>query len=81
MVTVHFVDKDHLLITSGLRRLMKREAGDPPGDDDHTIGAFLVELPSGKVVARTEWRTHDRGQAVPVGAWGMDGFCCACATA
>jgi hypothetical protein len=62
MVTVHFVDKDHLLVTFSLRRLMKREVDDPQTDDDHTIGAFLVEIPSGKVVARTEWRAHDRGQ-------------------
>ncbi|HEX9200616.1 MAG TPA: hypothetical protein VF865_13720 [Acidobacteriaceae bacterium] len=62
MLTVHFVDKDHLLITFGVRRLMKREVDPPPGDDDRTIGAFLVELPSGKVLARTEWRLHDRLQ-------------------
>jgi hypothetical protein len=62
MVTVHFVDKDHLLITFGLRRLMKREVDDPQTDDDHTIGAFLVAIPSGRVIAKTEWRAHDRGQ-------------------
>jgi hypothetical protein len=62
MLTVDFVDKDHLLITFGVRRLMKREADHPVDDDDRTIGAFLVELPSGKVLARTEWRVHDRSQ-------------------
>ena len=62
MVTVHFVDDGHLLVTFGLRGLMKREVNDPVDDDDRMVGAFLVELPSGKVVARTEWRTHDRGQ-------------------
>jgi hypothetical protein len=62
MLTVDFVDKDHLLITFGVRRLMKREANDPANDADRTIGAFLVELPSGKVLARTEWRVHDRSQ-------------------
>ncbi len=61
-LTVHFVDKDHLLITFAVRRLMKREAGDTAGDEDRTVGAFLVELPSGKVLARTEWRLHDRSQ-------------------
>ena len=61
-LTVHFVDQDHLLITFGVRRLMKREAGEPADDEDRTIGAFLVELPSGKVLARTEWRLHDRSQ-------------------
>ena len=61
-LTVDFVDNDHLLITFSLRRLMKREADSLPNDDDRTIGAFLVELPSGKVLARTEWRVHDRLQ-------------------
>jgi len=62
MLTVHFVDTDHLLITFGLRQLMTRLAGDPPDDDDRMVGADLVELPSGKVLAQTQWRLHDRGQ-------------------
>jgi hypothetical protein len=62
MLTVDFVDKDHLLITFNVRRLMKREVNDPVDDADRTVGAFLVELPSGKALARTEWRMHDRGQ-------------------
>ncbi len=62
MLTVDFVDTDHLLVTFGVRRLMKREPEDPPNDNDRTIGAFLVEVASGKVLARTEWRTHDRAR-------------------
>jgi hypothetical protein len=62
MLTVHFVDPDHLLITFGLRQLMERLAGDPPDDDDRMVAADLVELPSGKVLAQTQWRLHDRGQ-------------------
>jgi hypothetical protein len=61
-LTVDFVDRDHLLITFAVRRLMKREADSLPNDDDRTIAACLVELPSGKVLARTEWRVHDRMQ-------------------
>jgi hypothetical protein len=61
-LTVDFVDSDHLLVTFGVRRLMKREADSLPNDDDQTIAALLVELPSGKVLARTEWRVHDRLQ-------------------
>src|ERR1035438_3272118 len=60
MLTVDFVDNDHLLITFGVRRLMTREVDPPADDDDRTIGAFLVELPSGNVLAQTEWREHDR---------------------
>ncbi len=62
MLTVDFVDANHLLITFGLRQLMKREPDSLPDDDDRMVGAALVELPSGKVLARTEWRLHDRGQ-------------------
>ena len=67
MLTVHFVDPNHLLITFGLRQLMTRLAGDPPDDDDRMVGADLVELPSGKVLAQTQWRLHDRGQYL----WGL----------
>jgi hypothetical protein len=62
MLTVDFADKDHLLITFALRRLMKRERDGDPNDDDRTVGAFLVELPTGNVVAQTEWRLHDHAQ-------------------
>lgn len=62
MLTVDFVDSDHLLITFGVRRLMRREVDPPPNDDDRVVEAVLVELPSGKVMARTEWRFHDRSQ-------------------
>jgi hypothetical protein len=62
MLTVDFVDRDHLLITFGVRGLMKREADDPADDDDRMVGAALVELPSGKALAKTQWRMHDRGQ-------------------
>jgi hypothetical protein len=67
VLTVHFVDADHLLITFAVRRLMKREADSRPDDDDRTIAAVLVELPSGKVLARTEWRVRDRLQYL----WGL----------
>jgi len=62
MLTVHFVDESHLLVTFGVRRLMPREEDDPPDDVDHVIGARLVEIPSGRVIASTEWRMHDQGQ-------------------
>jgi hypothetical protein len=62
MLTVDFVDPSHLLITFGLRRLMKREPDSQPDDEDRMVGASLVELPSGRLLAHTEWRLHDRGQ-------------------
>ena len=67
MLRVDFVDADHLLVTFGLRQLMARLPGDPVDDDDRTVGAVVVELPTGNVLAKTEWRLHDRGQYL----WGL----------
>ena len=62
MLTVHFVDEQHLLLTYNAKRLLKRLPDCPPEDQDRMIAAVLLELPSGKELARTEWRVHDRGQ-------------------
>lgn len=62
MLTVDFIDKEHLLVTFQVRRLMKREVNQPADEQDRTVGAFVVELASGKILARTEWRLHDRSQ-------------------
>ena len=62
MLTVDFVDEKHLLVTYSTKRLLKRLSECPPSDQDRTIDAVLLELPGGKVLARTAWRLHDRGQ-------------------
>ncbi len=62
LLTVHFADHDHLLVTFSVHRLMRRDEVLLPDDEDGTIGAYLLELPSGKLLAQTEWRVHDRGQ-------------------
>ena len=62
IATVHFVGEHHLLVTFPVRRLMKREPDSRPGDLDRNIEAVLVDLPSGKVAARTTWRFHDQQQ-------------------
>lgn len=62
MLTVDFVDDKHLLLTFEVRRLMKREVNAAPGEQDRTVAACLVEIASGKVLAKTEWRLHDRAQ-------------------
>src|SRR4051794_31376739 len=46
MLTVHFVDNTHLLVTYGLRGLVERIPGDPPDDNDRAVGAVLVDLPT-----------------------------------
>ena len=59
MMSLHYVDESHLLFTYNARGLMKRLPDSRPEDEDRTIAAVLLELPSGKVVARTAWRIHD----------------------
>lgn len=61
MLTVDYVDNRHLLVTYHAKRLLKRLRECPPTDQDRMVEALLLEIPSGKVLARTSWRTHDRG--------------------
>jgi hypothetical protein len=69
LLTVHFADSEHLLVTFSLRCLVPRLPGDPPDHDDRMVAALLVELPSGKVLARTEWHLHDHGRYL----WNLGG--------
>ena len=62
MFTVDFVDDKHLLVTFSTKKLLKRLSECPATDQDRIVDAVLLEVPSGKVLARTSWRTHDRGQ-------------------
>ena len=62
LLTVHFTDDSHVLVSFAVHRLLPRLASCPPGDQDHMIAAVLVDLRTSAVVARTEWRVHDHGQ-------------------
>jgi len=62
MLTLHYVDNSHLLLTYNSRRLIKRIPGDPLDHQDRIVDALLLALPSGKVLVRTEWHLHDQGQ-------------------
>jgi hypothetical protein len=62
MLTVNYVDDKHLLVTFGVSRLMKRLPDCPADDEDRLVKGVLLELPTGKVLAETEWRFHDLGQ-------------------
>ncbi len=62
MFSVHYVDDRHLLVTFGVHRLLKRLPDHRPEDDDRTTAAALLELPSGRVLARAEWQLRDRAQ-------------------
>jgi hypothetical protein len=62
MLSVNFVDSDHLLFTYSQRGLVPRLEGDPVDDEDRVVAAKLIELPSGKVVAQTQWHLHDHSR-------------------
>ena len=62
LYTVHFVDGTHVLLTWNAKSLMPRLPDAAPDDDDRTVAALLMELPTGKVLARTLWRTRDHSQ-------------------
>ncbi len=62
MYTLHYVDDKHLLLTYSTHRLLKRLPNEPPEDQDRYVEAVLLELPSGHVLGRTQWRLHDHGQ-------------------
>lgn len=61
-ISLDFIDKDHLLFTFRMPGLMKRLPNDPPDDEDQMIRAVVLELPSGNVTAKTDWRMHDRSR-------------------
>jgi hypothetical protein len=62
MLALHYVDDTHLLLTFDARRLIPRVPNDPPTDQDHNVDFLLLELPSGRLLARTELLVHDHGQ-------------------
>ena len=62
LITLNFLDPGHLLFTFRAGGLLKRMPDCPQDDEDQNIRAVVVELPSGKVSAQTEWRMHDFGK-------------------
>jgi hypothetical protein len=62
LLTLHFLDSQHLLLTFGERKLVPRLVDDPSDDDDRLVAGEVVELPSGKILAKTEWHMHDHSR-------------------
>src|SRR6185437_15433552 len=62
MLTLDLVDDTHLLLTFSSRGLVPRVPNDPPDDEDRMVAAELVELPTARILARTEWHMHDHGR-------------------
>jgi hypothetical protein len=62
MLTLHYVDDKHLLLTFVTHRLIPRLPDEPEDDQDRMVDAILIELPSAKILARTAWHLHDHAQ-------------------
>lgn len=62
LLTLHYVDDHHLLLTFTVRRLLTRLPDDAEEDRDRNVDALLLEVPTGRVLARTSWRLHDHGE-------------------
>jgi hypothetical protein len=62
MLTLHYVDDKHLLLTFVVHRLIPRLPDEPEDDQDRMVEAVLLELPTGNTLARTTWHLHDHAQ-------------------
>jgi hypothetical protein len=60
VISLNFVDSNRVLLTFNLKKLLIRAPSCPPSHDDRMIHAFILEVPSGKVVKEAEWYLHDR---------------------
>jgi hypothetical protein len=62
MLTLHYVDEKHLLVTFVVHRLIPRLPDEPQEDQDRVVDAVLLEISTGRVLARTTWHLHDHAQ-------------------
>jgi WD40 repeat protein len=60
--SLDFVDDNHLLLTYSLHDLLQRLPECGSDDDDQMIQAVLLELPSGRVMARRNWHMCDHAR-------------------
>ena len=62
LVSLDFLDEDHLLLTFRVPGLIHREHREPIGSDteERRIRALVLALPGGNVQAEAVWSLHDR---------------------
>ncbi|MDE1162501.1 MAG: hypothetical protein PW792_11235 [Acidobacteriaceae bacterium] len=66
--TLNLLDAQHMLVTYAAKSLVRRTEGSTKDSDDRNIEAVVVQLPSGHVLAKTEWMLHDHARYLwPVG--------------
>ena len=61
LVSLDFLDEDHLLFTFHAPGLIRRE-GKPSADNERQIRAVVLDLPTGAMNAEALWTVHDRGR-------------------
>ena len=59
LVTLDFLDEDHLLFTFRVPALIHRDGSNTDSHDERRIRAVVLRLPSGVVEAETVWSVHD----------------------
>ena len=68
LVSLDFLDEDHLLFTFHAPGLIRRE-GNPVVSGERQVRSLVLALPSGAVLAEGLWTLHDRGRYL----WMLDG--------
>lgn len=61
MVSLDFIDEDHILFTFHAPGLIRRE-GSPAAENERQIRALVLALPEGTLDAEALWTVHDRGR-------------------
>ena len=71
LVSLDFLDEDHLLFTFRVPGLIHRDHREPIGSDDEErrVRAVVLALPGGNIQADTVWTLHDRRRYL----WMLDG--------
>lgn len=64
MASLDFLDEDHLLFTFRVPGLIRRTPGDEDKDDQHTIRAVVLAIPSGAIEARATWVLKGRDRYI-----------------
>ncbi len=62
MLTMDLVDDTHLLMTFSSRGLVPRDPSDSPEEECRMVAAELVELPTGNILERVDWKMHDHSR-------------------
>ena len=67
--TIHFIDRDHILLTYNPKKMIRRPVECPPTHADHFIHAAVLDTRTGAVLHEVDWYLHDGGRYLwPLGS-------------